>query len=83
MTAPESLQFEGAEKLLEIWFTPSPADVEHPAHLKEDGKYGLRRVSKAIWEEMLDIVKCKIFSVVEGSEIDAYLLRSVTPPIDW
>lgn len=78
MSAPESIQFEGAEKLLEIWFAPSSADVRCPAPTTDDAKYGLRRVNRAIWEEMLDIVKCKILSVVEGSEIDAYLLRSVT-----
>lgn len=36
---------------------------------------GLRCVPREIWEEMLDIVKCKVLSVVEGDEIDAYLLR--------
>lgn len=81
MSAPESFQFEGAEKLLEIWFAPSPADVEQATPSTGDGKLGLRRVKRAIWEEMLDIVKCKILSVVEGSEIDAYLLRSVTLPV--
>ncbi|WVW83675.1 S-adenosylmethionine decarboxylase proenzyme [Kwoniella bestiolae CBS 10118] len=35
---------------------------------------GLRKVPKEVWEEMLDIVKCKVLSVVEGEEIDAYLL---------
>lgn len=78
MSASESTQFEGPEKLLEIWFAPSPADVKRAAPPTEDGKYGLRRVEKALWEEMLDIVKCKILSVIEGSEMDAYLLRSVT-----
>ena len=80
MSASESSQFEGPEKLLEIWFAPSPADIERPASLTEDGKYGLRKVDRAVWEDMLDIVKCKVLSVIEGSEMDAYLLRSVTPP---
>ncbi|WOO85614.1 S-adenosylmethionine decarboxylase proenzyme [Vanrija pseudolonga] len=41
-----------------------------------DGKpfLGLRNVPRAVWEEMLDIVKCKVLSVVEGDEIDAYCL---------
>ena len=77
MSTSESSQFEGPEKLLEIWFAPSPAEVERGAPPTEDGKYGLRRVDRAVWEEMLDIVKCKILSVIEGSEMDAYLLRSV------
>ncbi|EJF65125.1 S-adenosylmethionine decarboxylase [Dichomitus squalens LYAD-421 SS1] len=65
--------FEGPEKLLEIWFASSPADIPD-AHSSTDGKYGLRKVPRAVWEEMLDIVKCKILSVVEGMEMDAYLL---------
>lgn len=68
--------FEGPEKLLEIWFAPSPAEIPH-AILAEDGKIGLRKVPRAVWEEMLDIVKCKVLSVVEGLEMDAYLLRWV------
>ena len=40
-----------------------------------NGKYGLRMVERSVWEEMLDTVKCKILGVVEGTEMDAYLLR--------
>lgn len=35
---------------------------------------GLRTVPRAVWEEMLDIVKCKVLSVIEGEELDSYLL---------
>ena len=77
MSTSESSQFEGPEKLLEIWFAPSPADVERTGPPTKDGKYGLRRVDRAVWEEMLDIVKCKVLSVIEGTDMDAYLLRSV------
>lgn len=38
---------------------------------------GLRKVPREVWEEMLDIVKCKVLSVVEGDELDAYLLSYV------
>lgn len=65
--------FEGPEKLLEIWFTPSPADVQDSSTI--DGKRGLRRVDRSVWEDMLAIVKCQVLSVVEGTETDAYLLR--------
>ncbi|TFY73046.1 hypothetical protein EWM64_g10966, partial [Hericium alpestre] len=65
--------FEGPEKLLEIWFAPSPALVPG-ASSTANGKYGLRKVDRAIWEDMLAIVKCQVLSVVEGDEIDAYLL---------
>jgi S-adenosylmethionine decarboxylase len=69
-TAP----FEGPEKLLEIWFAPSAAFLPD-ASTARDGRYGLRKVKREVWEEMLDIVKCKVLSVVEGKDIDAYLLR--------
>jgi S-adenosylmethionine decarboxylase len=68
-----SSPFEGPEKLLEIWFAPSPADV--PGASSTDGKHGLRKVTRSVWQDMLDIVKCQILSVVEGIETDAYLLR--------
>ncbi|KZT63764.1 S-adenosylmethionine decarboxylase [Daedalea quercina L-15889] len=65
--------FEGPEKLLEIWFKPSAADVPDAAS-PSDGRFGLRKVPREVWEDMLDIVKCKILSVAEGMEMDAYLL---------
>lgn len=66
--------FEGPEKLLEIWFAPSPADVPDVSSTTT-GQHGLRRIRRSVWEDMLAIVKCKILSVVEGIETDAYLLR--------
>jgi S-adenosylmethionine decarboxylase len=80
--------FEGPEKLLEVWFAPSPdalpaSSTSSSSSLKpgrpgrNDGEEyrGLRKVPRKVWEEMLDIVKCKVLSVVEGDEVDAYLLR--------
>ncbi|WWC93968.1 S-adenosylmethionine decarboxylase proenzyme [Kwoniella sp. B9012] len=82
--------FEGPEKLLEVWFAPSvdqlpesqPSSSSSSSNTKTyrtrskgNGELkGLRKVPKEVWEEMLDIVKCKVLSVVEGDEIDAYLL---------
>ena len=66
--------FEGPEKLLEIWFAPSPAHLPD-ASAHANGLFGLRKVPRAVWEDMLDIVKCKILSAVHGPEMDAYLLR--------
>jgi S-adenosylmethionine decarboxylase len=66
--------FEGPEKLLELWFTPSPADVPGGSSTI-DGKHGLRKVDRSVWEDMLSVVKCQVLSVVEGAEMDAYLLR--------
>jgi len=65
--------FEGPEKLLEIWFASSPADLPD-ATAAAGGNVGLRKVPRQAWEEMLDIVKCKVLSIVEGTEMDAYLL---------
>lgn len=75
--------FEGPEKLLEIWFEPSPptSEGENVSETgdtpQKPGRVGLRTVDRAVWEEMLDIVKCKVLSVVYGNEMDAYLLRLV------
>ncbi|CED85534.1 S-adenosylmethionine decarboxylase [Phaffia rhodozyma] len=81
--------FEGPEKLLEIWFSPNahdllpsasastsgPSSVVRPPHPNPELQWsGLRRVPREVWEEMLDLVKCKILSFVEGEEIDTYLL---------
>jgi S-adenosylmethionine decarboxylase len=67
--------FEGPEKLLEIWFAPSASDVPDAEQASEEGRTGLRVVDRRTWEEMLDIVKCQVLSVIEGAEMDAYLLR--------
>ena len=75
--------FEGPEKLLEIWFAPSLDSLPTPAESSSSAvqraareeHVGLRRVPREVWEEMLDIVKCKVLSVVAGDDIDAYLLR--------
>jgi S-adenosylmethionine decarboxylase len=61
--------FEGPEKLLEVWFAPS-AD----ALPEGTAKNGLKAVPAETWEGMLDLVNCKVLSVVESEHIDAYLL---------
>ena len=61
--------FEGPEKLLEVWFAPSPNAL--PAGAKEDG---LKAVSPSTWEGMLDMVNCKVLSIVKSDHVDAYLL---------
>ncbi|TNY21580.1 adenosylmethionine decarboxylase [Rhodotorula diobovata] len=72
--------FEGPEKLLEIWFAPSEEDVvarNLPLKGGRKGKErwtGLRQVEKSVWDNMLDEVCCKVLSVIEGEEVDAYLL---------
>ncbi|KAK4034228.1 S-adenosylmethionine decarboxylase [Parachaetomium inaequale] len=61
--------FEGPEKLLEVWFSPSPNAL--PATVKENG---LKAVSPSTWESMLDMVNCKVLSIVKSDHVDAYLL---------
>lgn len=59
----------GPEKLLEVWFSPSPAALPGSA-----GPAGLKAVSCDTWKEMLDLVNCKVLSVIESEHVDAYLL---------
>lgn len=59
----------GPEKLLEVWFVPSPSML--PDSAKPDG---LKAVSRDLWEQMLDLVRCKVLSVVKNENVDAYLL---------
>jgi S-adenosylmethionine decarboxylase len=61
--------FEGPEKLLEVWFAPNPNDL--PPNAKQNG---LKAVSSETWVGMLDMVNCKILSVLESDHMDAYLL---------
>lgn len=61
--------FEGPEKLLEVWFSPSAKSL--PASCAAGG---LKAVTREIWEPMLDLVQCKVLSVINSNDIDAYLL---------
>lgn len=61
--------FEGPEKLLEVWFSASATDLPGQA-----GPLGLKAVSAETWKEMLDLVNCKVLSVIESEHVDAYLL---------
>jgi len=38
-------------------------------------KDGLRQVSKEVWDDMLDIVKCKVLDHVKNEFAEAFLLR--------
>jgi S-adenosylmethionine decarboxylase len=59
----------GPEKLLEVWFAPDCASL--PASCSRDG---LKAVSAETWKGMLDLVNCKVLSVLESETVDAYLL---------
>ena len=55
--------FEGAEKLLEIWFENTNSSLT-----------GLRSVDPAIWRDMLKLVQCQVLSTIKNEVVDAYLL---------
>jgi S-adenosylmethionine decarboxylase len=59
----------GPEKLLEVWFAPDCASL--PVSCSQDG---LKAVSAETWKAMLDLVNCKVLSVLESETVDAYLL---------
>jgi len=61
--------FEGPEKLLEVWFAPSPNDLLDCTEPK-----GLKAVPAEVWKTMLDLVHCQVLSIVESEDVDAYLL---------
>lgn len=56
--------FEGAEKLLEIWFDVSDSQSSR----------GLRSVDPSIWHDMLRLVQCQVLSTINNDSCDAYLL---------
>ena len=61
--------FEGPEKLLEVWFAPSANVLPVSA-----SPSGLKAVKPSTWTEMLDLVHCRVLSVLESDYMDAYLL---------
>lgn len=59
----------GPEKLLEVWFSASAKSLPLAT-----APQGLKGVPSETWRDMLDLVNCKILSVVESEHVDAYLL---------
>lgn len=64
-----SFAFEGPEKLLEVWFWPSPREI--PLTFVREG---LRSIPLEKWKEILDLVNCKILSMKSSPAVDSYLL---------
>ncbi|KAK7574203.1 hypothetical protein V9T40_011394 [Parthenolecanium corni] len=65
MTDKEALHFfEGAEKLLEIWFTG----------YKEGSDGDLRKIPRQKLESLLKLVHCEVISFTSNEFIDAYVL---------
>ncbi|KAK9460231.1 S-adenosylmethionine decarboxylase [Lipomyces oligophaga] len=69
LTLDSTNAFEGPEKLLEVWFAPDPVNL--PPSMSPTG---MKIVPRKIWESMLDLVHCKVLSVIGTDEMDAYLL---------
>ncbi|KAG8529703.1 uncharacterized protein KY384_005184 [Bacidia gigantensis] len=65
---PAMLSKVRPEKLLEVWFSASPTALPPSAPA------GLKTVPAETWKEMLELVNCKVLSVVESEHVDAYLL---------
>jgi len=63
--------FEGAEKRLVIYFAAESTDSKEKS-LSTDAD--LRLVPRSIWESVLDLVNCRILSVMSNEHVDAYLL---------
>ncbi|XP_067945635.1 S-adenosylmethionine decarboxylase proenzyme 1-like [Watersipora subatra] len=58
--------FEGAEKLLEIWFTTNDERLLKRADLRD--------IKRSDWEKILRLVNCEIISVTKNDSMDAYVL---------
>ncbi|KAL9098503.1 MAG: hypothetical protein Q9163_005849 [Psora crenata] len=61
--------FEGPEKLLEVWFSVSASTLPVTS-----SPLGLKIIPTETWKEMLDLVNCRVLSVIESEDVDAYLL---------
>ncbi|EIE80992.1 hypothetical protein G6F46_000791 [Rhizopus delemar] len=74
--------FEGPEKLLEIWFSPSPEGMKDHQDLssgeeEEEGVFrpdGLRVIPRPMLDKMLSLVKCTVLNMISNKEVDAYVL---------
>ncbi|XP_033236169.1 S-adenosylmethionine decarboxylase proenzyme isoform X7 [Drosophila pseudoobscura] len=64
MSGNEEHFFEGAEKLLEIWFEETSCNNDD-----------LRNISRSDWEDVLSQVNCEIISFSKNDLIDAFVLR--------
>ena len=61
--------FEGAEKLLEIWFTTSTQDT-----IKYTPRNDLRNIPRDLIEDVLSLVNCKVLQYAQSATTDTYVL---------
>lgn len=65
--------FEGPEKLLEVWFWPSAQKI--PQNVCTEG---LKAIPLDDWVKILDLVSCKVLSMKQSPDVDAYLLSELS-----
>jgi S-adenosylmethionine decarboxylase len=61
--------FEGAEKLLEIWFTTNKNESD-----KVTPRNDLRNIPRDLIEEVLSLVNCKVLKYAQSATTDTYVL---------
>jgi S-adenosylmethionine decarboxylase len=69
--------FEGAEKLLEVWFSNSSScseDGNSETESFDDKPLTLRNIPRSELERLVEIAHCQIVSAVRGRSMDAYVL---------
>lgn len=54
---------------MEVWFSSSATSLPETVPAE-----GLKAVQADVWKEMLDLVNCKVLSIIESENVDAYLL---------
>lgn len=65
--------FEGPEKLLEVWFWPDAQNI--PRNVSREG---LKAIPLDDWVKILDLVSCKVLSMKQSPDVDAYLLSELS-----
>ena len=63
VNAKDHPPFEGPEKTLEIDWVPGVGE-----------EVGLRTISKAVWEELLQFAKCRVLSLTSNENFDSFVL---------
>lgn len=68
--------FEGAEKLLEVWFTSTTedSDDETKTPVVHRSRNTLRDIPRHELERLVELANCRIISTISGATTDAYLL---------
>jgi len=66
--------FEGAEKLLEVWFTRSSSCIQDGNSDENKKPLTLRNIPRSELERLVEVAQCQIVSAVHGRSMDAYVL---------